>query len=383
MQLEILVRGQSNAVLFAEGERYAALGRLKSEVERLLGFDGVADTVRVLYARGEDARGTAHAGTAFLGDWMERGADGAWSPLPKGLGLLRSAAEMRDPAASATAVLWLHSEFDSFRADLDVGEWTSAVRQDAALLRGALGGDAASVPYHFVSAHPFGAGTPQGHQAIRAGMEALSADPAFHARIAARALDTDSSLDDLDGDWRTTDYGGPHLTQADSMLIADRAARTIAEDWSAYSRPGSPVWLAGGDIADTGPRVAAAERTGPDTLRLTVAQDAAGGFAPLDADAARGFGWAVSGAGTAPVAARSAAVLGPDTIDLAFVGPLPEAGGVLHYGWGYGRLADPNGPGRGNAIYDDTGLPIWTPVGGVPIGVPAALAASDDALWLR
>ncbi len=380
MELQILIRGQSNAILFAESDKYAALGRLTSEVQRLLGFDGVSDTVKTLYARGEDLRGTAHGSSAFVGEWMQRGPDGAWVPGSKETGLLRSVAELDSPAAAATAVLWLHSEYDTFRADLDVGEWMSAVRQDAALLRAALGGDAAGVPYHFVSAHPFGAGTPQGHQTVRAGMEALAADPAFHARIAARALDTDSSLDDVDGDWRTTDYGGPHITPADALLIADRAARAIAEDWSDYARPGSPVWNARGDIADVGPRVLTAERTGPDTLRLTVAHDGAGGFAPLDPDAARGLGWAVSGAGAAPVAARSAAVLGPDTLELAFAGPLPEAGGVVHYGWGYGRLADPGGPGRGNAVTDDTGLPIWTPVEGVVIGAPAV---PGDALWLQ
>ncbi len=135
------------------------------------------------------------------------------------------------------------------------------------------------------------------------------------------------------------------MSPADALLIADRAARSIAEDWSAHARPGSPVFLAGGDIDDVGPLVVAAERTGPDTLRLTVAQDGAGGFAPLDPEAARGVGWAVSGTAAAPVAAWSAAVVGPGTVDLAFAGPLPVAGGVLHYGWGYGRLAEGNRPG--------------------------------------
>jgi hypothetical protein len=115
-----------------------------------------------------------------------------------------------------------------------------------------------------------------------------------------------------------------------------------------------------------------------------VLQDQGGGFAPLDADAARGLGWAVSGAAAAaaapPVAARAAVVQGPNTIDLHFAGPLPEAGGVLHYGWGYGRLAEPNGPGRGNAITDETGMPIWTPAEGVAIGAPAV---PNDALWLQ
>lgn len=380
MELQILVRGQSNAILFVEGDRWAAANRLTAEVQRLLGFDGVADTVRVLYERGGPQGGTAHGATAFLGEWMQPAPNGAWQPTPLGAGLLRSAALLDNPAAPATAVLWLHSEFDSFRADLGAGEWMAAVRHDAALLRGALGGDAASVPYHFVSAHPFGAGTPQGHQAIRMGMETLAADPAFHARIAARALDIDASLDDVDRDWRTVDYGGPHITQDDAMLIAGRAARSVAEDWSDYAKPGSPVWLAGGDIADAGPRVAAAERIGPDTLRLLVLQDQGGVFAPLDADAARGLGWAVSGTAAAPVEARAAAVQGPNTIDLLFARPLPEAGGVLHYGWGYGRLADPNGPGRGNAITDEAGLPIWTPAEGVLVGAPAV---PTDALWMR
>ena len=380
MELQILIRGQSNAILFVEQDGWAGASRLTAEVQRLLGFDGVADTVRVLYARGETQSGTAHGGTAFLGEWMARGPDGGWQPASLGAGLLRSAGELGSPAAAATSVLWLHSEFDSRREDLTAGEWAAAVRQDAALLRSVLGGDAASIPYHFVSAHPYAYGTPEGHQAIRMGMEALSADPAFHARIAARALDIDASLDDGDGDWTTIEYGGSHITTGDALLIAERAARTIAEDWSDYARPGSPVFLAGGDIADVGPRVAAAERIGPDALRLLVAQDQGGGFAPLDPDAALGLGWAVSGTAAAPVAARSAVVQGPHTVDLFFNGPLPEAGGVLHYGWGYGRLAEGNAPGRGNAITDESGLPIWTPAEGVAIGAPPVLT---DALWLR
>jgi hypothetical protein len=365
LELQILVRGQSNAILFAEGDRWAGASRFAAEVQRLLGFDGVSDTVEVLYARGEEQRGTAHSGTAFLGEWMQRGPDGAWQPALLGAGLLSSAGELDDPTAAATAVLWLHSEYDSRSANLAVGEWTAAVRQDAALLRSVLGGDAASIPYHFVSAHPYADGTPEGHQAIRMGMEALSADPAFHARIAARALDIDASLDDTDGDGGTIEYGGAHIAPGDALLIADRAARTIAEDWSAYARPGSPVFLAGGDIADVGPRVLAAERIGWDTLRLTVAQDEGGAFAPLDANAARrAVGRGAGPEHDRPVLRRAAA----------------GSGGVLHYGWGYGRLAEGNAPGRGNAITDQTGVPIWTPAEGVLIG---AAASTNGGLWLE
>jgi hypothetical protein len=73
-------------------------------------------------------------------------------------------------------------------------------------------------------------------------------------------------------------------------------------------------------------------------------------------------------------------VQGPNTIDLSFAGPLPEAGGVLHYGWGYGRLAEGNAPGRGNAITDQTGVPIWTPAEGVLIG---AAASTNGGRWLE
>ncbi len=380
MELQILIRGQSNAILFTEADGYAGASRLAAEVQRLLGFDGVADTVRILYARGEGDRGTAHADTAFLGEWMQRAPDGTWQPAALELGLLRSAAELNNPAAAATSVLWLHSEYDSRRADLAYEEWTAAVRTDAALLRSTLGGSAANIPYHFVSAHPYSAGTPEGHQAIRIGMEVLAADPAFNARIAARALDVDVSADDRDGNRDTIDYGGAHIATVDALLIADRAARTIAEDWAAYARPGSPVLAAGGDIADVGPRVLAAERIGPDTLRLSVAQDQGGGFAPLDPDAARGIGWEVYSASAPPVAAQAAVVQGPGTLDLVFAGPLPEAGGVLYYGYGYGRLAVGDAPGQGNAITDQTGLPIWTPAGGILIGAPAV---QNDALWLQ
>lgn len=376
MELQILIRGQSNAIYFAEGDGWAGANRLVADVQRLLGFDGVTETVSVLYSRGGEATGTAHGGTAFLGEWMQQGADGAWRPAPLGAGLLQTAGALDNPAAAATAVLWLHSEYDSRRSDLSSAEWATAVRQDATLLRSVLGGDAAAIPYHFVSAHPYSEGTQEGHQAIRIGMEALAADPAFNARIAARALDINAARDDRDGEWSTVDYGGAHISAEDSLLIAARAARTIAEDWAAFAKPGSEVALAGGDIADVGPRVVAANLVAPDTLRLSVAQDGGGGFAPLGPEAARGTGWGVGGAAVGPVAA---VVRAPDTIDVVFAGPLPEAGGVLVYGWGYGRLAAEGAPGQGNAITDLAGLPIWTPATGVVIG---AAPASPDGVWL-
>ena len=91
MELQILVRGQSNAILLMEAERWSGAGQLSSEVQRLLGFDGVTDRVNVLYTRGDEERGTGHGASAFLGDWMQLAPDGSWHPGPKDMGLLRSA----------------------------------------------------------------------------------------------------------------------------------------------------------------------------------------------------------------------------------------------------------------------------------------------------
>ena len=56
--------------------------------------------------------------------------------------------------------------------------------------------------------------------------------------------------------------------------------------------------------------------------------------------------------------------------------------GYLYYGYGYGRLAAADQPGQGNAIYDLSGLPIWTPATGVKVEAPVAAAAlGGDAVW--
>jgi Ca2+-binding RTX toxin-like protein len=39
----------------------------------------------------------------------------------------------------------------------------------------------------------------------------------------------------------------------------------------------------------------------------------------------------------------------------------------LFYGAGYGRLAGADGSGRGNAVYDTAGLPIWVAAGGLAL----------------
>ncbi len=369
MNLNVLVRGQSNAILMMELDGWAGHGALRTEVERLLGFDGTNDTISLVFERYNDGGSTAFGGTALIGDWLTaRNGDWrqGWDVAQYEQSLLNvvngmSASQKDDP----TAVLWLHSEYDSANRDLTVDQWMSAVRFDAAQVRSALGQGAADTPYLFVSAMPYW-GTEEGHQAIRQGMERLSADPGFNASIAARMQDINATTDNWDNNWDTIEYGGGHIDGGDAMQTVLRSARSIAEEFAEYAKPGSPIAQAGGNIANLGPQVIRATKVGDNQLRLDVAHDAATGFASLDGDAANGTGWSVRGSG-GEVWGTNVRVEDGDTLLVTFSGTVDGAGSV-HYGYGYGRLAGASGEGRGNAVYDNQGLPIWVGADGLKVG---------------
>lgn len=377
MDLNVVVRGQSNAFLLVSDDQGSVGSRaLLDEVQRLLGFDGINDRV-LLDDWWQPGQNTIFGATAFIGEWVARDANGAWQPQQYEQALLRNVSQ-NQPAAE-TAIVWLHNEYDGvYYPNLTAAEWESAVRADAALVRGALGTDAASSPYVFVSAIPFPTANENALQTIRAAMEKLEADPGFNADVGARALDVDMTFK-FPFETALTDYtyGLSHISAQDAAAIGQRLARSLAEEWAEYAKPGSPVALAGGDIASDGPKVVAATAADADTLLVRVVHDQASGFAPLDPEAAAGLGWAVGGA-SGPVYASGVQVLSADTLQIDFRGAVPTDG-LLYYGYGYGRLAATNQPGQGNAIYDNAGLPLWTPATGVAIGAPApaALVAVD------
>ncbi|WP_439551057.1 hypothetical protein, partial [Falsiroseomonas sp.] len=365
MNINLLVRGQSNAILLMESNGWSGAGTITQEVQRLLGFDGVKDTVSLVYDRFDANSSTAFGGTSLIGDWLKPNGSG-WQVGSQEQALLNeiadlSAAQRADP----TAVLWLHSEYDSANASLTTEQWVSAVRYDAALVRAALGQGAATVSYNFVSAMPYW-GTEEGHQAIRRGMEQLAADASFNASIAARMQDINATTDDWDSNPNTIEYGGGHIDGGDAAQTVLRAALGIAESLADYAKSGSIVAQSGGDIDDKGPQVIRASLAAANQLRIDVAHDHATGFQALDADAAKGLGWCVQGAG-GTVYGTAATLVDGDTLLVTFSGPVP-AGGTLFYGYGYGRLAGADGSGRGNAVYDDQGMPIWVAADGLKIG---------------
>jgi hypothetical protein len=267
--------------------------------------------------------------------------------------------------ANPTAVVWLHSEYDSGRSDLTAGEWVSGVAFDAAQIRAALGQSAATVPYLFVDAHPY-SGTASGHQAIRQGMEYLARDPNFNADIAARALDVNADRDDYDGNPNTREYGGGHLSDSDTLILSRRIALVIAEEFAAYAKPGSIIALNGGNIDDHGPQVVNAVQTGASQLVLTARLDQAATLQPLDSDAARGLGFSVR-VGEVSVDAVRTQLLDASHLLVDFASPIPPFS-ALFYGYGYGRLAGASGEGQGNAIYDDQNMPLWVSANGLGIG---------------
>ncbi|MBD0273861.1 MAG: hypothetical protein ICV73_18275, partial [Acetobacteraceae bacterium] len=368
MDLNVVVRGQSNAFLMVSGDLGGVGARVMiDETQRLLGFDGVNDRV-LLDDWYTPNQVTVFGATAFIGDWVARDANGAWQPLQYEQSLLRNMAQ--NPPSTETAIVWLHNEYDSLNPDLTAAEWTSAVRADAALVRGALGLEAARSPYVFVSAIPFPTGDGDTEQGIRAGMEALGADPAFGAVVGARALDVDMSFKfPFEEQFTDYTYGLSHISAQDAAMIGERLARSLAEEWAAYAKPGSPVALSGGDIASDGPKVVSATLFNAETLVVKVLHDQSAGFAALDPQAASGVGWVVGGA-SAAVSPDAVWTSAPDTLVLHFPSAIPTDG-YLYYGYGYGRLAATDQPGQGNAIYDLSGLPVWTPAVGVKVNAPA------------
>ena len=68
MNLNILLRGQSNSIILGQ---LAGADAVAAEVQKLLGFDGVNDTVTLLFKEFDGTgSSTAASGTALIGDWL-------------------------------------------------------------------------------------------------------------------------------------------------------------------------------------------------------------------------------------------------------------------------------------------------------------------------
>ena len=366
MNLNILLRGQSNSIILGQVAGAAAVA---AEVQKLLGFDGVADTVTLLFKEFDGTgSSTAASGTALIGDWLTPttvNGQTTWAPNTYEQGLLNYVGGLSASAkADPTVVLWLHNEYDSADSTLTAATWTSAVRYDAAQLRAAF---TAAVSYVFIEPIPLDASKDAGAQAIRTGMEELVADGSFNARLTA-------STDDLAMNGVFRGAAG-HMSDADAVLVADRAARSIAETFAAFAKPGSA--LATGNIDDTGPIAVQAQLTGAREVSVSLMFDGASSLQALDPDAATGIGWKAI-AGSTVLEATSVSLGANNTLVVGFGTDLP-AGAKLYYGYGDSHLLGATGTASGNAIYDNQGMPLRSPAVGLVVGAAAVQPGTTQA----
>jgi hypothetical protein len=375
MELNVLLRGQSNAAIL---DRSQGWSNLATQIQQFLGFDGTTNKINLL-ENDSDPSGanTVVGGTAFVGDWLQPNGAGwqaGWSNTSIENGLLTYINNMpADEKAAPTAVVWLHNEYDSTNPNLTTAEWESAVRDDAQQVRAAFGQSAATVPYVFVNAIPYGSGAIDSvNQAIKLGMADLAADPSFHAVVGVQADDVEMDGTAFNGGVAGV-YGGPHMDEHDGELVGQRLARAIAQTFAAYAQPGSPV--ASGQFDAFGPEAVAAQPDGANQVLVTASLDNAALATSLSSDAANGVGWSILDGGQT-LNATAAQVMGGNQVLLTFGQPVPtDASARLYYAYGYGRIATGStDPGDGTAIYDTQQMPLWTPAAGLPL---AASGGSD------
>jgi hypothetical protein len=240
-EINLLLRGQSNAQIFAGNGIYEVEHQLEARL-------GVA--VNILAEYGTDTS-TIHSGTAFL-DWD---TDGEQTSLIRYL-----EAQPEDVQDNPTITVWMHNEYEQ-KGSASEDQWLSEVRADAALVRDALGQAAATTPYVFVPV-PYNYG--QNWEWLK-GMEVLTADPTFHATMSEAF---DGTVMNGDGYANSS-----HMGEGDVSLVAAALARDLAPVVSTLTAAALPEAETPVDVTPDVPYLLVAG-AGSDALVLHVAQDA-------------------------------------------------------------------------------------------------------------
>jgi len=204
MDVNLLVRGQSNALLFVD---YGGVWALEEQLESILGDVNI----NVLAQYGQDDS-TIYSGTPFL-DWDSDGYQ---------QGLINFLDDQpADILDNPTITLWMHNESDSNTAGVQADSWMAEVQSDATMVREALGQGAETTPYLFTYV-PYNYVQGDSPEQIQAGMHALVADSAFNA-----SFDTEAMLGlAMDGDGYAD---SSHMGRGDADLVAERLVGSLAD----------------------------------------------------------------------------------------------------------------------------------------------------------
>jgi hypothetical protein len=239
--INVLLRGQSNAQIFAGSGIYEVEHRLEAQL-------GVA--VNILAEYGTDTS-TIHSGTAFL-DWD---TDGQQASLIRYL-----EAQPADVRDNPTITVWMHNEYEQ-KGSASEGQWLTEVRADATLVRGVLDQSVETTPYVFVPV-PYNYGQ---NWEWRKGMAALASDPWFNATMSDAFTGTV-----MDGDGYAN---SSHMGEGDVSLVAAALSRSLLPILSQLTGTPRPEVIPPPDISPQTPRSLVAG-AGSDVLVLHVAQDA-------------------------------------------------------------------------------------------------------------
>ncbi|MDB5374581.1 MAG: hypothetical protein JWP04_3223 [Belnapia sp.] len=321
MDINLLIRGQSNAQAFVErgGSKL-----LESELEKSF---GPQVDVNILASFGAGKEHTIHSATAFL-NWDTDGQTAGMASY-----LHKQPDTVRD---NPTVTIWMHNEYDGNTLGVTTEHWVREVTGDAAIMRDELGQEAGTTPYVFTYI-PYNYTKGTSPAAIKAGMAQLAADPAFNADIGPDLSDLA-----MDGDGYVH---SSHMGTADALLVGSRLATaltgTVSELIGSPVTPPTPAPTPGPTPAPTPALGTLTAGSGPDALVLKVSQDSWQGNAL--------YKIAVDGVqigGTFAVSAGASHKLGlSDTLTLNgdwAAGPHRVEVDFLNDGWGGGGAADRN-----------------------------------------
>jgi hypothetical protein len=369
--VRVIVQGQSNALLFFDGE---AAWRLEAAVRRLTGLGDLFAVTGMRSDFDHDAA-SLFAGTHtysfeparagwLLPEGSPPGSPASWRDGPPMLSFMRFSSRVARsvPADALVALLRMHDEYDStFAREDERAVYEAAEREFIARWRSSMGGrPAALLPVFFVPV-PFAMGnSAESYRAIRSARERQIADAAHNAHHGVFST--------LDAEHRGD---GSHWTPEAANRVADRLAVRLARWLHDYGHsPNDLAWLPG-----QRPAIRSATRVGDGSaVELAIGHDR--GTDLVVPDRPNLDDYVVEQDGPIPVRALSRT--SATTLRLALARRLAPGRATFDYGL-YQGYSGPDSQVTDNwHLSSDARMRV-----GVPRGVRMILSRASEALAIR